>query len=713
MFSEIPAAIAYERWLEDKGEMLRLNYPLDENSVVFDIGAHVGDWAHDIITKYNCHIHLFEPLEEFAEQAKERFKTNPKVHVHNYAVLDYNGFADLALNGTGSTLYAKSSNVCRIEVRNIIEVMKDLNIEHIHLAKLNIEGAEFDLLDFMIETGLLLAFDELQIQFHDIFKDSVDRRRRIQTALAHTHSSTYNYAFIWENWSRNTPKVRGYDKISRAAAKLMNINGWDTVSTAAIQHNAFQTIVSDALAGKPRQDMVILKEALAALDCTSFNLLEVGCASGYLSEAITEYCPELVHYTGLDSAAEMISLAQNKYPDKEFITAGAQALPFTDNSLDVVLNGVSLMHTLDYALAIAESARVAKSFCIFHTVPVHEISSTQYLRKFAYGSPVFELNFQEAELLNLFALVGLELIETWESLPYDLSKVIGEDTPTKTYLCKVSKKEDKSTFPHKRLSGHLVNIGCGKHYADGWLNYDIYAQSDKVIQHDISTPLPLHDNSCALVYHSHVLEHLPRWQAPIFLKECFRLLKPGGLLRVAIPDLETICRLYLENLAKALEGDQAAAERREWLTIELMDQMTREESGGDMYRYWQQYPIPEKLFMLSRVGHEAIPMIENVQQQINAEQISPSYNPLFAEREREQSNATDMANFRRSGEVHHWMYDRFSLALLLEECGFISPTVMKADQSLLPEFSRYGIETVPDGDIRKPDSLFIETLRPA
>src|SRR6185436_5550447 len=131
-----------------------------------------------------------------------------------------------------------------------------------------------------------------------------------------------------------------------------------------------------------------------------------------------------------------------------------------------------------------------------------------------------------------------------------------------------------------------------------------------VIQHDLRQRVPLPDASCAAVYHSHVLEHFSRAEAPLFLQECHRLIAPGGLLRVVVPDLETIARLYLKNLDGALAGDTQAAHRHEWMTIELMDQMVREESGGEMMKYWQQDPMPAEAFVIERTGREVLQYLE-------------------------------------------------------------------------------------------------------
>ena len=54
------------RWIDDKGDSeLRLNYNLNEDSVVVDLGGFKGDWSALISEKYSCNIHIFEPVREF------------------------------------------------------------------------------------------------------------------------------------------------------------------------------------------------------------------------------------------------------------------------------------------------------------------------------------------------------------------------------------------------------------------------------------------------------------------------------------------------------------------------------------------------------------------------------------------------------------------------------------------------------------------------
>jgi hypothetical protein len=67
--------------------------------------------------------------------------------------------------------------------------------------------------------------------------------------------------------------------------------------------------------------------------------------------------------------------------------------------------------------------------------------------------------------------------------------------------------------------------------------------------------------------------------------------------------------------------------------------------------------------------------------------------------------------FRRSGEVHQWMYDRFSLVRALEAAGFTGVRVCGPDESEIAGFGRYGLETT-NGQARKPDSLYVEGRKP-
>src|SRR5258708_6926145 len=97
-------------------------------------------------------------------------------------------------------------------------------------------------------------------------------------------------------------------------------------------------------------------------------------------------------------------------------------------------------HERAYRRAIAEAARVASRYCIFHTVPVFDDYRTTFLRKYAYGAPVIEIIFGKPELMSLCQDFGLRLEREWACIPYDMHEVTGHHSRTETYLFSKSAK---------------------------------------------------------------------------------------------------------------------------------------------------------------------------------------------------------------------------------------------------------------------------------
>jgi predicted SAM-dependent methyltransferase len=234
----------------------------------------------------------------------------------------------------------------------------------------------------------------------------------------------------------------------------------------------------------------------------------------------------------------------------------------------------------------------------------------------------------------------------------------------------------------------LLNIGCGDVFHSDWTNIDMISFSNQVMVHDLRKGLPFVSESFDAVYHSHVLEHIKRHDVSKFLLEIKRVLKPGGVMRVVVPDLENIARAYLHNIENH--------DRREWMTIELIDQMTRTEPGGQMKVYLEKGI--EKEFVLSRIGDEAKKIWE----------ISKTETTNFKKYLKKIKHK--FKNFRDSGEIHQWMYDRYSMKKLLEDNGFANIKSMTALDSQIPSFESYQLDSV-SGKVRKPDSLFMECLK--
>ena len=123
-----------------------------------------------------------------------------------------------------------------------------------------------------------------------------------------------------------------------------------------------------------------------------------------------------------------------------------------------------------------------------------------------------------------------------------------------------------------------INIGCGQTPIQGWRNFDnslsirfsaipilpkllknlnlltasqfnfiLFARNNKIEYADAANKLPLKNETVSILYSSHMLEHLDRIEADNFLREAFRVLKPGGIVRIVVPDIKIQVEEYLAS----------------------------------------------------------------------------------------------------------------------------------------------------------------------
>jgi hypothetical protein len=78
---------------------------------------------------------------------------------------------------------------------------------------------------------------------------------------------------------------------------------------------------------------------------------------------------------------------------------------------------------------------------------------------------------------------------------------------------------------------------------------------------------------------------------------------------------------------------------------------------------------------------------------------------------KEDWEALQVGKFRREGEIHFWMYDAYSLRKLLQETGFRQIRQCDADDSFIPAWTGFNLDTEPDGTVYKPDSLYMEAQK--
>lgn len=271
----------------------------------------------------------------------------------------------------------------------------------------------------------------------------------------------------------------------------------------------------------------------------------------------------------------------------------------------------------------------------------------------------------------------------------------------------------------------LLNIGCGSTFHPAWINLDLHSTSPHVRAHDVRKQLPFPDTSIDAVYTAHMLEHLDRQAAESAVREMWRVLRPGGVVRIVVPDLAGIASAYLAALERAETGRADEEADYDWMVLEYYDQAVRSFGGGYMGQFLNDPAIRNRAFVRSRMGI----WVDEVWQ-------TPRPTSLFARIRSKNLNwwldfaRTTLAKsivwlllgpnaptalgeglFRQSGQIHRWMYDRFSLGRLMRTAGFRDICVCSATESRIPNFDIYELDVL-DGQVRKPDSLYMEGAKP-
>ena len=129
--------------------------------------------------------------------------------------------------------------------------------------------------------------------------------------------------------------------------------------------------------------------------------------------------------------------------------------------------------------------------------------------------------------------------------------------------------------------GLKLHLGCGTVRLDGWVNIDLASRARELeappdLSWDVRRTLPFPDGAARLIYHEHLMEHLSIDEGIRCLRDWLRVLEPGGVLRVATPDLE-----YLVERYRGAWRDQAWLAQPEYAFIG-----TRAEMMNVAFRWW-------------------------------------------------------------------------------------------------------------------------------
>jgi predicted SAM-dependent methyltransferase len=267
---------------------------------------------------------------------------------------------------------------------------------------------------------------------------------------------------------------------------------------------------------------------------------------------------------------------------------------------------------------------------------------------------------------------------------------------------------------------NYLNVGCGNKFHKQWVNIDMVSSTKDVIAYNLIKGIPFSNEHFDVVYHSQVLEHFPKEKAYDFISECYRVLKPGGIIRVVVPDLENIVNEYKKYLDENLNNpSEMSGANYDWILLEMYDQTVRNYSGGQMAEFLERPKVINEKYVIDRMGYVGR-HIRNTYLNGSAEsnKIKKAFSSLrmFKKAVRYvfsrilQTEASRIGSFRLGGEIHMWMYDRYSLSKLLKECGFENISIKTPFESEIPDWSKYELD-VKDGLAFDPTSLFIEAKK--
>lgn len=172
-------------------------FPLTRESVVFDLGAYVGGWAHGIWERYEPRLYCFEPVATHFTQLVARV---PQAQSFPFGLAPETGEVQINVNDDSSSVYPRGGSPVTCRMVAFSEFVADHALREIELAKVNIEGSEYDLFDHLIITGQVAMIRHLMIQFHDFVPNAVARYEAIAAGLAKTHRLWDRTPFCWENW---------------------------------------------------------------------------------------------------------------------------------------------------------------------------------------------------------------------------------------------------------------------------------------------------------------------------------------------------------------------------------------------------------------------------------------------------------------------------------------------------------------------------------
>lgn len=178
---------------------------LNENSTIIDLGTYKGYSTKFLSYLYKCKIYTFEPMPIFFNEAYMECAPFSNISVFPYALGTTNSSFLMNSSGDATSMFSNIEHASAIKcyVRDFFQVLNEKNINKIDLLHVNIEGAEYDLLDYIFSKNFHLQIKYLIVQFHYQNPVNDEKIKRYTDILNKSHTCNYNYNYVWTKWTLN------------------------------------------------------------------------------------------------------------------------------------------------------------------------------------------------------------------------------------------------------------------------------------------------------------------------------------------------------------------------------------------------------------------------------------------------------------------------------------------------------------------------------
>lgn len=179
-----------------------MKFDLVSQPVIFDVGGFQGDWTNEALLRYpNAEVYVFEPVKSFYESIKRRYENRENIKVFNFGLSDQTKSIEISVGGDASSTHRVIGVPEKIRLKNIKEFIEENSIDRVDLIKINIEGEEYPLMKFLVQSDRLTTFKNFLIQFHDFVPDYAEKRRDIQEELLKKYNQSFNFEMVFEGWT--------------------------------------------------------------------------------------------------------------------------------------------------------------------------------------------------------------------------------------------------------------------------------------------------------------------------------------------------------------------------------------------------------------------------------------------------------------------------------------------------------------------------------